>query len=233
MGSLSEFRHSLQRGFDKDYALCYHQLNEANDVSISGESAGMPEDWNMNLEDLPSDLSELWRRYEKAWGFKVPPEIREPFESYYWAPADEDIAIEDLHLVLGLMSELVLFAKGAGARLKKESPHSRGIYMGPFRERVNLAKKIRRALIETGQGQNKRKNWKQVAERFNADNPSEQMTPRGLCRAYHHAMSDTAVAGTVNFYFKPRPASVGGAVSGPNVLITKRKLKEMKERLTT
>ncbi len=185
----------------------------------------MTERWNM-------DLSELWRRYEKAWGFKVPPETREPLESYCRGQ-DEEQTIGDLDVVLVQMSEMVLVAKAEGARLKKESPHSRGTYMGPFRNRVNRARQIQRALIATGQGQKKRKNWKQVAERINAENPSEHVSPGQLRKDYHHVMSDTVVAGTVNIFVKPRPASVGAAVSGPNVLITKRKLKEMKERPTT
>lgn len=165
-------------------------------------------------------LSELWRKYEKRWGFEVRPDIREWYEERC---RGKPTMLEDLKYDLGAMSAMVLFAYSKGAGLKKDSRYRGGTYIRPFMNRVNLANKITRALIEAGQDEKRRKTWPPVAEIFNRDNPSEQMTPRELCKAYARVMRDTAVAGTVNILVKPRPASVCAGVSGPNVLITKRK----------
>lgn len=175
-------------------------------------------------------LSELWRTYEKAWHFEVAPDTREIYEERC---RGRPTMLEDLKYDLGTVSAMVKFAYSKGAGLKKDSPHRRAPYIRPFMNRVKLANKIKRALTEAGQDEKRRKTWPSVAERFNADNPSEQMTPRELCKAYARVMSDAAVAGTVNAFVKPRPASCVAAVSGPTVLITKRKRRVRYERINT
>jgi hypothetical protein len=149
---------------------------------------------------LNQKLSKLWRDYETSWGFAVPPDVRQYYEGRYSNP---DTIIEDLRLDLGAMSQMVKLAYSKGARLKKEAPQRKGAYMGPFMKRVNLAKKVTKAFIDLRQDLDKRKHWVPVADKINAENPSEQqVTPDSLRKDYQHAMSDTAVAGTVFAFFR-------------------------------
>ena len=103
--------------------------------------------------------------------------------------------VEDLEYDLGAMSEMVILAHSKG-RSGKGSPGRRGTYINPFMKRVNRAAQITQALIDTGQDRKGRKNWKLVAEKLRAEEPG--ITPDELRKDYHHAMSDIAIAGTVN-----------------------------------
>ena len=165
---------------------------------------------------LNEELSKLWRKYEESWGFEIPPSVRQYYEERC---ISADTTVEDLGSDLDAMSPMVALAHSKGAHLKKEAPQRKGTYMGPFMNRINLAKKITSTLIDLGQDLDKRKRWVPVANKINTENPSDQqVTPDALRKDYQHAMSDTAVAGSVDAWLarqleRAQPPDEGSTVS--------------------